>query len=419
MWDPYAEFEKTTLPNGLTVYAAHWPNRPWEALITVVHTGASHDPVRLEGLAHFVEHLAPNNTKTSFEDVYAYLDACGGHVSLWRTGFNSTQYGFLAPVRAKPFERILRYFGEILFSARLEKHIEEQRHIITAEYQQKFPNKITTEMAWRKARTLYPGHWLERMLSSVGTPESVASITPMDLQACYDRHYTPANMTVVSLGGRSLDSLACDLCESPFGDSKPGKRTPPDPPIHVFAPPLETRVEVRASDFLVPTDILTTYRYKSVARIPCRSNIVPLRLFCSILNQVMFDEIRERRSWVYSIASICSDMGSFYEFEIECKGLLPDAVDEICEVVDECVANVAKRNDLFTRFRNRFLAAVPMYDDTGEAICVSAANDLNTFQRIVTRSKALRDFQRVTFKDVLTLLELLKPEMRWTAILRP
>ena len=57
MWDPYAEFESATLPNGLTVHAAHWSGRPWQAMGVLVHSCAEQDPVGLEGLAHFTEHL--------------------------------------------------------------------------------------------------------------------------------------------------------------------------------------------------------------------------------------------------------------------------------------------------------------------------------------------------------------------------
>jgi len=44
MWDPYAEFESATLPNGLKVYAAHWAERPWQAIGFVIHSGAEQDP---------------------------------------------------------------------------------------------------------------------------------------------------------------------------------------------------------------------------------------------------------------------------------------------------------------------------------------------------------------------------------------
>ena len=61
MYDPYADFEKATLPNGLQVYAAYWPDRPWQYVGFVLHSGANTDPEDLPGVAHFVEHLVSRN----------------------------------------------------------------------------------------------------------------------------------------------------------------------------------------------------------------------------------------------------------------------------------------------------------------------------------------------------------------------
>ena len=67
MWDPYSEFRTATLPNGLTVHAAHWPGRPWESVGVLIHSGAEQDPFGLEGLSHFVEHLVSKKHHTSHQ----------------------------------------------------------------------------------------------------------------------------------------------------------------------------------------------------------------------------------------------------------------------------------------------------------------------------------------------------------------
>src|SRR4051812_30555915 len=114
MWDPYAEFETAVLPNGLTVYAAHWPNRPWQYVDFIIHAGAKDDPVGLEGLHHFMEHLVSLNmyrSRSKFENFF--LDA-GGSVHLGSSRFLATQYGFSLPTDKRKLSKAFQLLGEML-----------------------------------------------------------------------------------------------------------------------------------------------------------------------------------------------------------------------------------------------------------------------------------------------------------------
>ena len=61
MYDPYADFTKHTLPNGLGVHTVFWENRPWVIMEFVVHSGGREDSPRKSGLAHYTEHVVSKN----------------------------------------------------------------------------------------------------------------------------------------------------------------------------------------------------------------------------------------------------------------------------------------------------------------------------------------------------------------------
>ncbi|KKP80963.1 MAG: hypothetical protein UR80_C0013G0008 [Parcubacteria group bacterium GW2011_GWB1_35_5] len=50
MYDPYADFVKHVLANGLEVHSVSW-DRPWIGMEIVVHSGGREDPVTIPGLA--------------------------------------------------------------------------------------------------------------------------------------------------------------------------------------------------------------------------------------------------------------------------------------------------------------------------------------------------------------------------------
>jgi len=192
MWDPYAEFESAALPNGLTVYAAHWPGRSWEAMGFMIHSGAEQDPIGLEGLAHFVEHLVSCNAKIPPQLLRAFFEGRGGSADLGMTSYFYTRYRFFAPTNREFLKKALSNFGHMLFLAKLENFVERQREIIIAEFNRRYPAKLALDLTLRERRALFSGDRIERFVRALGTPESVAR-------------------------GRELYTMTCLVCHGPEG----------------------------------------------------------------------------------------------------------------------------------------------------------------------------------------------------------
>ena len=417
MWDPYAEFQSATLPNGLSVHAAHWPGRPWEAMGFLIHSGAEYDPVGLEGLSHFIEHVVSENTNVSKKEMEAFFEDCGGMVNLGTTGYPYTHYRFFVPTDKAVLARAFSMFGHMLLSAKLEKFIERERQVINGEFYRHYPVKFKLDLDVREHKALYAGYWLERFVRPLGNPESVARITQSELQSHYDTHYTPANMSIVGVGGMQLSELIELLSESPFAAQKKGGRTPLPTPATDVAPPSETRHVFEVSKHL--TMPIEVGAYRSVAKIPGNINGRVIRIMKEMFNEVLFEEVRERRAWAYAIDSSRYNFRHFYEFSINCGALALKAIDDIEEVIEVCIASMADREDLFEQSKRRALASNFMTDPTGKGICDGALDDLAEDQRIISLKEIGDDLERATMNDVRGVLQWLRPERRWTLITRP
>ena len=419
MWDPYAEFLSTTLPNGLTIHAAQWPGRPWESLGFLVHSGAENDPVGLEGLAHFVEHLVSENAGVPKNDTLSFFADCGGNANLGSTNYAGTRYHAFVPVSEYILAKTFDIFGQMLMTAKLEKMIERERQVIIGEFYRNYPVQFSLDLSVRERRVLYAGHWLERFVRPLGLPESINRIMPQNLQAYYDAHYTPANISIVGVGGMSLDDLANLVSESPFSANKPGKRTPPDQPLSIFPPLTETRYVFEISRHVKMAELAMVGSYSSTAKLPGDASQRAIGILKDMFDEALNDEVRERRAWTYAISSSYANFRSLSEFSIDCRALVPQAMEEIESVIDASIADMGNQEGRFESAKRRALASNFMIDPTGRGVCDGALSDLTVAQRIISLAEYERDIREVTMKDILRLLDYLRPEKRWTLITKP
>jgi predicted Zn-dependent peptidase len=417
MWDPYAEFESGNLPNGLTVHVAHWPKRPWEAMGFLIHSGAEHDPIGLEGLAHFVEHLVSNNTNLPNNEIHKFFNGHGGNAQLGGTTYTSVRYHFFVPADKTVMLKAFSIFGQMLLQAKLDNFIERERQVIKGEFFKHYPINFKFELDRRERKCLYPNYWLERFVRPLGTIDSIERITPRDLQVYYDTNYTSANMSIVGVGGMTLQEIIELLEASPFAENKKGARTPLPSPVTNFPYLLETHHSLAMSEHLsAPANVGA---YRSVTKIPGDTNYGLIQIARIMLNNILNEEVREKRAWTYSINCEDYNFRHFFEFAIKCSGLKIEALNDIDHVIEDCITSMREREDLFERFKQCILARNLMCDHNGRTIREEALSDLAKYQKIGTLSDHSREVERATMEDVLNLLQWLKPERRWTLLTTP
>ena len=230
-------------------------------------------------------------------------------------------------------------------------------------------------------------------------------------------HYTPANMSIVGVGGIHLKKLVEILSESPFAANKKGARTPLPTPTTDVAPPLETRHVFEVSKSVAgSTDI---GGYQSFAKFPSNINECIIHIIEIMLDKILDEEVRQRRAWTYNIDASYCNFRHFYEFSIKCNTLTLDALDDIEEVIENCIVSIANRKDLLEQTKHYILAESLMTDLTGRSVCDGAINDLSKYQRIISLKEMDNTFERVTMSHIQNALQWLQPDRRWTLIICP
>ena len=417
MWDPYGEFESVTLPNGLSVYVAHWPGRPWEAVSVIVHSGAKHDTLGREGTAHFVEHLVSENAGITKDEIKQFFKGNGGTISLGTTSYHATWYDFFLPSDASLLKCAFNVTGQMLISAHLDKCVERERKVVIEEFNRGYSSKFSLRLKLleRERKALYSGYWLERFVRPLGKPESIKSIIEDDLQQYYDTHYAPSNMSIVCVGGMSLSEIVDLLSESPFAQRKEGARSP----LPASVVDLGYLKETGYQNWLfsrIKRTFSKVFQYRSVAKIPITDNLATIRIVCEMLNHVISQEVRERRAWTYHVSVYYSNFQHFFEFSIQCDALAFKALNDIEKVVEDCIIGLWANVSLFDEVKRNIFLQNSVVDLSGEAVCNTTRNSLATFHKIRTLSEVCRDINRVRMADVQEVLKLLTPDKRWTLI---
>ncbi len=416
MYDPYAEFTKHVLPNGLEIHFVFW-DRPWIEMEIVVHSGGREDPVAMPGLAHFVEHVVSENIPNrGFDQSKEFFEICGGQAEFGSTNYLSTRYNFGVPADLAIFREALAIFGSMLLGARLEKEVERERKVIFREFNRRYPwlDKLKWDMDIRKA--LFKEHRLETWNGPLGRPEGFLSATEADLQDFYDKHYVPANISLVIIGGLPTEEVITELEKGSFGTGKDGVRNPIPQPFNQIPIPAEQEKTVKLSDYVSFKANQT--EYKATWAFPTDFPWQARRVFDQVLGKILFDEIREKRSLAYSIGTDYTDFQDVYEYEI--RGMVsPDATPYIDELVRKCIGMVPSRRDLFDRKLKSSKQKCLMIDLSGSSLADVSAGDLVSDHRIIPMQEVSDELQKVTFEQMAEAAALLSSERQYTFITCP
>ena len=417
MYDPFADFESDVLPNGLKIHAAHWPDRPWEAVGFVVHVGSSDDPIGLEGLSHFVEHLVTENSIMPIRKFVKLVEKNGGNFNRGSTGSFATKYDFFLPINKKLLFTTFNFFGEMLLLATLEKFVERERNVIEREFRRKYRFDFTLQNDMRCLKALYEGFWLERRPSHFGTLEAIRLISENDLQNHYDRFYVPANIEVIGIGGVSLAELKQVIKSSSLSAIKEGVENPALKQTNFFEPPSETKYSYCISDFIkIP---MKSASYWSVARVPGTVKRKAISIAVRMINRMIFQKVREDSAWTYDIHCFWENMGGFWQVTINCKEMSPDAIGGIEKIMEEILDFAEKDENLFLECRESFVQRNKMLDCTAQGIRDVAMDDIATSREIISLKSEIQELKSVKMEQVSEIFKWLKSDMRWTCIVKP
>jgi predicted Zn-dependent peptidase len=298
-------YSRSVLPNGLRVITASMPHTRSAAVHLYIGVGARHEPPKLAGISHFVEHMVFKGTDRRPDPVMISeaIEGVGGQLNA-ATDHEHTGYSALVPYTHLPVA--LDVLTDMALCAQFEPaEVERERQVILEELSstQDSPGELNDLLF---DRMLWGTHPLGGDVG--GSPKSVRRITRDDLISHTRHHYTPEKI-VLSVAGNVRHEDVLGQAEALWARVHRGDAMAPTSPPEVLGEPVKIhRKRTAQANMILGVPALPyTDSRRGVQE-------VLDGLLGAGMSSRLFVELRENRGLAYSVSSFVrsyADVGAF------------------------------------------------------------------------------------------------------------
>src|SRR5689334_16683928 len=203
-------YQVARIQNGLTVATAEMPHMASVSLGVWVGVGGRYEPVELNGVSHFIEHMLFKGTrKRSAKEISQAVEGIGGYLNAFTSEENTC---FYSKARHDRFDELLEVLMDMFLNSVFDNsEIDKERDVIKEELAMYLdqPHQHVQELL---NETLWPDHPLGRSLT--GTEKSIDSIDRAKLLAYRRTNYVAPTTIVTAAGNLSHDKIVRAVARS-------------------------------------------------------------------------------------------------------------------------------------------------------------------------------------------------------------
>ncbi|MEZ5292993.1 MAG: pitrilysin family protein [Vicinamibacterales bacterium] len=348
---PKLQYQRFTLPNGLTVIFHTDRSTPIAHVQIWYHVGSKNERPGRTGFAHLFEHMMFKGSKNVEPEQHtSIVSSVGGRANAY-TNEDTTVYWNTVPSQYLPL--VLWMEADRLGSLRIdEQTFVSEREVVKEERRMRVDNQPfgnLNELLYAHAFTTHP-----YKNPVIGSMADLDAATIEDVRAFFDTFYIPANATLVVAGDFDVAETT-DLITRYFGRIPAGAGKVPRDIAMEPAPVKETRVTLQENWPLPAVVVAHHITYDG------HPDSYPLHVLAKILSDG--DSSRIHRSLVYEKRLAVAAFGSanliehpnlFYTVALVAPGQSPDAVEQaLIAELDKVAAEGVTDREL-QRAKNQF-----------------------------------------------------------------
>jgi len=346
------------LPNGLTVIAQHLPVEA-VSLNIWLRVGSALESDRLNGVAHFLEHMVFKGTPQLRPGEFERRIEQRGALTNAATSQDYTHYHITtAP---QDFADLAPLQFEVLLQASLDAGDFECERLVVLEEIRRAADSAGRRTYQRAMETCFSSLPYRRPV--LGTADTVGALRADELRGFYQRWYRPEEMTAAVVGNLPAAELAAIVAEAcaRVGD-RPARPVPPATAVSPEAPFTEIVRSDAVDPHLQHARLIALWRVPGLVHL---EDTYALDVLAAILGRGRLSrlhrDLREERQWVQSIGATNIThywQGVFYiaaQLPAEMIGAVTGAIaDHLRRCQDERVAE-ADLERIRTQVANRFI----------------------------------------------------------------
>ena len=327
-------YRKTVLSNGIKVITEEIRHVRSVSIGAWVSCGSRHEDERINGTAHFIEHMLFKGTagRSAF-DIASDIDSVGGVMNAF-TGKELTAFYVKVPDYHLPLaiDLLADIFNNSLFNL---DDIDKEKSVVLQEISmvEDTPDEYIHDIF---EKHFWEGHSLG--MPVLGTRDSVDAFDRAKVMQFFEERYRGDNLVIAAVGNMEHEKLV-DLVAKLFG-TLPALRLKSD----------ETKPQTTARLSCIEKDLEQLHL---VVGTPAPATLAPTRFAGILMNSVfggsmssrLFQEIREKRGLAYAVRS--------YIVSYRDTGMINIYVgtskDKTQEVIDIILAEMRRmKTELFT-----------------------------------------------------------------------
>ena len=318
-----------TLDNGLRIVTDRIDTVDTVSLGLWVEVGTRHEAPEINGVAHFLEHMAFKGTeRRSAREIAEEIEAVGGHLNAY-TSRESTAY--YAKVLKEDAPLALDILADIVLHSTFDPdELERERTVILQEIGQAndTPDDIIFDYFQERA---YPDQAMGR--PTLGSPEIIRRLSREAITSYLRDHYGAARMVLSASGNLDHNRIA-DLASELLSELPRERQVRSEPARYVGG-------EHRQGRDLEQLHLVLGFPGLPLGDPDYYAAAVVSTAFGGGMSSRLFQEVREQRGLVYAIHSFAHgyrDGGLFGIYagtgEEDAAELMPVLCDETLRLVD-------------------------------------------------------------------------------------
>lgn len=379
----------SSLSNGLTIVTSSIPGLETTSIGIWVKVGTRNEPLHLNGVSHFLEHMAFKGTTTSTaQDIVEKIEAVGGHLNAYTTRETTAYYartlGEHVPIAIDILADILQ---NSIFS---EEEIERERAVIIQEIGQTYDTPDDIIFDYFQA-TAFPGQPLGYPI--LGPTDTIRALKRDDIKGYMDTTYGASRMVLVASGKIDHDFLV-KLAEEKFISL----------PMHSDCKAVSAQYkggEFRQHRPLEQVHVAIGFPSAKAGSNDAYAASMLSTLLGGGMSSRLFQEIREKRGLVYSIGSFCSSYQDTGLFTIYAG----TGEETVMELIPVLASELKKLPHTLTdyeilRTKNQLKAGLMMALESPSARCEQLAAQMMTYGRPLSTDEIKNRIDAITKDDL-------------------
>ncbi len=399
---------KTVLPNGIRVITEHLEHVDSLSLGLWCVAGSRNDPPKLEGTAHFLEHMLFKGTTTrSTLQIANAIDDIGGHVNGVTDREDLCLYARTAGEQIEATVTLL--FDMLLNSVCAEEEVVREREVVLQEIGH-MSDAAEDWMHELVPQTTWPNHPLGRPL--MGTRETISAIGCDTLRRYLKEELQRPEQLLVAAAGQVDHDQIVALTQRFAGELAPIKPAAPQP-----------RPEFHAQCRYFPqsgSQVHFCWVAPGVSRTDERRHAFAAldTLLGGGSSSRLFQEIRENRGLAYEIGSYLQayrDAGLF----VIAAGVAPNNFDLVLELIGQEVKRLREEKpteEELARAKMQLRVALALATESTGFRMSHIANSEIYHGRIISFDEIVAGVEKVTAEDVHALAQSVFEEGRQSLV---